>query len=92
MSNVLVFSRLIPSGFLLDVPNRKKSTTKNVACGRDGCKQTFASKRDLGRHTTTVHDQVFVKCPHCQKRFKSRDDNLRRHIRRFCKVMLQGKT
>jgi hypothetical protein len=63
-------------------PNK---ATRKVVCEKEGCRVTFQSKKDLRRHTTTVHDQVYIQCQHCQKLLKGRDDNLKRHLKRYCK-------
>jgi len=50
------------------------------------CAKTFISKRDLGRHVNGVHHKLFARCPNCSKQLRARDDNLKRHVDKFCKA------
>lgn len=62
----------------------KKPTERMVVCEDETCRRAFQSRKDLRRHTMTVHDRVYVQCPHCHKLLKGRDDNLKRHVRKYC--------
>jgi hypothetical protein len=63
----------------------KTSQTRSFSCEEEGCSWTFKSKKDLRRHTTTVHQPLYQKCAGCKKLFKKRDDNLKRHQEVYCK-------
>lgn len=64
-------------------PNRP--ARRKMVCERGGCSASFPTKKDLRRHIVTVHDQVKVQCPRCLKSLRGRDDNLKRHMGRYCK-------
>ncbi|KAH6850400.1 hypothetical protein B0I37DRAFT_404241 [Chaetomium sp. MPI-CAGE-AT-0009] len=55
-------------------------------CPENLCAKTFISKRDLGRHVNGVHHKLFARCPNCSKQLRARDDNLKRHVDKFCKA------
>ena len=69
----------------VDDPTRQRPARRTYLCPREGCRVACQSRRDLRRHETTVHDKVYVQCQRCQKPLKGRDDNLKRHQRRYCR-------
>lgn len=74
-----------PSSDLVLSTTPNQVPRKRFACEKEGCSATSPTKKDLRRHIVTVHDQVKVQCPTCQKSLRGRDDNLKRHMRRYCK-------
>ncbi|KAI1098495.1 hypothetical protein F4804DRAFT_324658 [Jackrogersella minutella] len=49
------------------------------------CDRRFSELRDLRRHNLSKHQQVWIHCPQCENWYKGREDNLRRHMTRYCK-------
>ncbi|KAI1088433.1 hypothetical protein F5B19DRAFT_471300 [Rostrohypoxylon terebratum] len=49
------------------------------------CNKQLSGSKELRRHIQTVHQGLQVQCPQCKKWFRKREDNMRRHIRQYCK-------
>lgn len=73
--------RCFESQVKLDIHARRHK--KDHQCAE--CSQSFAEPRDLRRHIDARHKQLRTSCPHCGKNLKKRNDNLQRHINRYCK-------
>lgn len=58
---------------------------KKHQCTHVGCSHATDSKPDLRKHVKAVHDRSQNACPKCYKLLGSRQDNLNRHLNRYCK-------
>ncbi|KAI1660035.1 hypothetical protein F4813DRAFT_386906 [Daldinia decipiens] len=70
-----------PSQGKLNTHNRRHE--RNHRCKQ--CDRRFSEARDLRRHEQSIHQQEWDQCPQCEKKFKRRGDNLRRHMTQYCK-------
>jgi hypothetical protein len=54
-----------------------------VLCPVYGCKVRTAEQREMARHVELEHDEARIFCcPFCNEKFRIRQYNLLRHIRR----------
>ncbi|KAI1648027.1 uncharacterized protein F4817DRAFT_89889 [Daldinia loculata] len=70
-----------PSQGKLNTHNRRHE--KNHRCTQ--CEWSFSEARDLRRHVQSIHQQEWDQCSQCERKFKRRGDNLRRHMTQYCK-------